>query len=67
MHEKVVHLDDVLLRRSMLAMLGHVTRATLKEVAVRTGRHARLGSLSASRLRWRVALNILQDKHQVQL
>ncbi len=31
--EKVIHLDDLLLRRSMLAMLGHVTRPALDEVA----------------------------------
>jgi glycerol-3-phosphate dehydrogenase len=31
--EGVVHLDDFLLRRSMLAKLGHLTWATLQEVA----------------------------------
>jgi len=33
-HEKIHHLDDFLLRRSMLAMLGKVTIETIKEVAL---------------------------------
>jgi glycerol-3-phosphate dehydrogenase len=32
-HEKVVHLDDFLLRRSMLALLGLLTREALDELA----------------------------------
>jgi glycerol-3-phosphate dehydrogenase len=32
-HEKVYHLDDFILRRSMLAMLGHLSRAVLDELA----------------------------------
>ncbi len=32
-HEKIAHLDDFLLRRSMLAMLGHVTREIIDELA----------------------------------
>ncbi len=32
-HEKVVHLDDFLLRRSMLAMLGRLTREAVDEIA----------------------------------
>ncbi|HEX6269284.1 MAG TPA: glycerol-3-phosphate dehydrogenase/oxidase [Anaerolineales bacterium] len=32
-HEKIVHLDDFLLRRSMLAMLGHLTREKVDELA----------------------------------
>lgn len=32
-HEKIVHLDDLLLRRSLLAMLGLVTGDLLEEVA----------------------------------
>lgn len=31
--ERVVHLDDLLLRRSLLAMLGHVSAASLPELA----------------------------------
>lgn len=32
-HEMICHLDDLLLRRSMLAMLGHVTGKMLEELA----------------------------------
>src|SRR5215216_1774443 len=32
-HEKVIHIDDFLLRRSMLGMLGRVTRAMIEELA----------------------------------
>jgi glycerol-3-phosphate dehydrogenase len=31
--EKVVHLDDFLLRRSLLAMLGRLTRDNVEEIA----------------------------------
>lgn len=36
-HEKVCHLDDFLLRRSMLAMLGHVTGEMVEELAKAVG------------------------------
>lgn len=36
-HEKIVHLDDLLLRRSLLAMLGFVTGDLLQEVAAILG------------------------------
>ncbi|HXF86173.1 MAG TPA: glycerol-3-phosphate dehydrogenase/oxidase [Anaerolineales bacterium] len=32
-HEKICHLDDFVLRRSLLAMLGRLSRAALEEVA----------------------------------
>ena len=32
-YEKVLHLDDFLMRRSMLAMLGRLTREAVNEVA----------------------------------
>ncbi len=32
-HEKIIHLDDFVLRRSMLAMLGRLTRGSLEELA----------------------------------
>ncbi len=66
MHEKVIHLDDVLLRRSMLAMLGHVTRATLNEVA---GVLAGALEWNQDRLDDEVArcASILREAHQVQL
>ncbi len=36
-HEKIVHLDDLILRRSMLAMLGQLTRPALDELAGELG------------------------------
>jgi glycerol-3-phosphate dehydrogenase len=64
--EKIVHLDDLLLRRSMLAMLGYVTRQGIVEAADvlaavldwDEGRRA----IEVSR-----TLEILKDKHQVEL
>ena len=44
-HEKVVHVDDMLKRRTLLAMLGHVTRGLIEEVA----------NLMASELNWSAA------------
>lgn len=32
-HEHVIHLDDILLRRTLLAMLGRLTRPVIEEVA----------------------------------
>ena len=65
-HEKVIHLDDVLLRRSMLAMLGHVTWATLNEMG---GVLAGALDWNRERLEDEVArcANILREAHQVQL
>jgi glycerol-3-phosphate dehydrogenase len=64
--EKVVHLDDLLLRRSMLAMLGQLTRAAVEEI----------GSALADSMNWSAdqkqieverALEILADRHQARL
>lgn len=63
-HEKVIHIDDFLLRRSMLAMLGRVTRPMIDELA----------GIFANHLGWppeqrdaEVArtLSILADRHGV--
>jgi glycerol-3-phosphate dehydrogenase len=65
-YEKVIHLDDLLLRRSMLAMLGRLNRNVLDEIA----------ALLAESLNWsdgqkdeEVArtLRILVDRHEVRL
>jgi glycerol-3-phosphate dehydrogenase len=65
-HEKICHLDDFLLRRSMLAMLGRVTREMTEE----------LGRVIGNALGWdeeqkaaevRRALAILADRHGVRL
>ena len=64
-NEKIVHLDDLLLRRSNLAMLGHVTRPALDELA----------QILAESLEWDVdrrksevsrTLEILADKHGIE-
>ena len=64
--EKVVHLDDVLLRRSMLAMLGRVTREAMIEIA-----DVLAGPLmwDARRKEFEIArtLGILKDRHQSDL
>ena len=65
-HEKIYHLDDFILRRSMLAMLGRVTREMIDELA----------SIFANVLGWDLqdrqaevarTLSILRDRHGVQL
>jgi glycerol-3-phosphate dehydrogenase len=63
-HEKVVHLDDFILRRSMLAMLGHLTREMLDELA---GVLANLLGWTREQREAEVArtLSILADRHGV--
>jgi len=65
-HEKIHHLDDFFLRRTMLAMLGRVTREMLEELA----------GIFANALGWDLeqrqaemarTLSILADRHGVQL
>ena len=65
-HEKIFHLDDFVLRRSMLAMLGHLTREMIDELA----------GVFSNTLGWdpeqRAAevartLFILEDRHGVRL
>ncbi len=65
-HEKIVHLDDLLLRRSMLAMLGRLTREMILELTHTLGNI--LGwdgeQKKAEAMR---ALSILEDRHEVRL
>ncbi|HEU4746197.1 MAG TPA: glycerol-3-phosphate dehydrogenase/oxidase [Anaerolineales bacterium] len=65
-HEKICHLDDFLLRRSMLAMLGRVTGEMVEELAKALGNA--LG-WDEERKAAEVArtLLILSDKHGVRL
>jgi len=65
-HEKIVHLDDLLLRRSMLAMLGRLTRDSVDELA----------NALAEALNWtgeqkkievERTLEIMADRHSVRL
>jgi len=63
-HEKVLHLDDFILRRSMLAMLGHLSREMLDELA---GALANALGWTKEQKEAEVArtLSILADRHAV--
>jgi glycerol-3-phosphate dehydrogenase len=65
-HEKICHLDDFLLRRSMLAMLGRVTGEMIEELAKALGNAL---NWDEERKTTEVArsLLILADKHGVRL
>jgi glycerol-3-phosphate dehydrogenase len=66
LHEKAVHLDDLLLRRTMLAYLGQLTRPLVEELAEAMG--AALGwSKAETRAEVERALAILADRHGVAL
>lgn len=65
-HEKVMHLDDLLLRRTMLAMLGKLTRDAVTETA-----NLLAGALGWSAERKKAeaekTLRLLADRHRVRL
>ena len=65
-HEKIFHLDDFILRRSMLAMLGLVTREMIDELA---GVFSNTLGWDAEQRAAEVArtLFILEDRHGVRL
>ncbi|HSJ86250.1 MAG TPA: FAD-dependent oxidoreductase, partial [Anaerolineales bacterium] len=65
-HEKVIHLDDFLLRRSMLGMLGRVTREMVDELA---GVFTNQFGWKPEQREAEVArtLSILADRHGVKL
>ncbi|HUF00105.1 MAG TPA: glycerol-3-phosphate dehydrogenase/oxidase [Anaerolineales bacterium] len=65
-HEKICHLDDFLLRRSMLAMLGHVTREMIDELARMLG-NALGWSEEQKAAEVARTLSILADRHGVRL
>lgn len=64
--EKVIHLDDLLLRRSMLAMLGQISRASVEEIADALGNDLGWGR---ERMKAEVerTLRLLVDRHGVRL
>jgi glycerol-3-phosphate dehydrogenase len=65
-HEKICHLDDFLLRRSMLAMLGRVTREMMEDLARILGNA--LGWTDEQKAaEVRRTLSILADRHGVRL
>ena len=65
-HEKILHLDDFLLRRSMLGMLGRVTHESIDELALIFANY--LG-WNRERIQAEVArtLTILADRHGAKL
>ena len=65
-YEKVVHLDDFLMRRSMLAMLGRLTRAAVDEICDALGEFL---NWDAQRKKEEAArsFKLLAEKHGVRL
>ncbi|MBK8784790.1 MAG: glycerol-3-phosphate dehydrogenase/oxidase [Anaerolineales bacterium] len=64
--EKAIHLDDILLRRTMLAMLGRLTKANVEEIADAMG--AALGwSVEQKTAEAERTLRLLADRHGVRL
>jgi glycerol-3-phosphate dehydrogenase len=63
-HEKIIHLDDFILRRSMLGMLGRVTREAIDDLA---GIFSNVLGWDAAQREAEVmrTLSILADKHGV--
>jgi glycerol-3-phosphate dehydrogenase len=65
-HEKVEHLDDLVLRRTMLAMLGRLTRENLSELGDVLG--AALGwSPEQKNAEVERTLRLLADRHRLEL
>jgi glycerol-3-phosphate dehydrogenase len=65
-HEKVFHLDDFILRRSMLAMLGRLTSDSVHELAGVLSNALGWGDEQVSTEVART-LSILEDRHAVRL
>ena len=65
-YEKVIHLDDFLMRRSMLAMLGRLTRAAVDEIADALGESL---NWEGERKKDEAAhaLKLLEERHGVRL
>ena len=66
LHEKIIHLDDFILRRSMLAMLGRVTREMVDELSNVVG-NALGWSKEQKAAEAARTLSILADRHEVRL
>ncbi len=64
--EKAIHLDDILLRRTMLAMLGRLTKDNVEEIADAMG--AALGwSVEQKNAEVERTFRLLADRHGVRL
>ncbi len=66
LQEKVCHLDDLILRRTMLAMLGRLTRERIEELADVLGDSLSWNSEQKKAEAAR-ALRLLADRHEVRL
>ena len=66
LHEKVKHLDDLILRRTMLAMLGRLTRERIEELAEVLGDSLGWNNEQKNAEAAR-AIRLLGDRHSVQL
>ncbi|MBC7877786.1 MAG: glycerol-3-phosphate dehydrogenase/oxidase [Anaerolineales bacterium] len=63
-HEKIIHLDDLILRRTLLAMLGKLTKQSIEELADVWGNS--LGwNIEQKNAEVARTLRLLADKHQV--
>ncbi len=65
-YEKIIHLDDLLLRRSMLAMLGGLSREAVEEIADALGESLNWEE-EYRKAEVRRMLEILEDRHGVRL
>jgi glycerol-3-phosphate dehydrogenase len=65
-YEKVIHLDDLLLRRTMLAMLGKLTKEIVQELGDILGNFMNWGS-EQKNAEVAAALHLLSDRHGVKL
>jgi glycerol-3-phosphate dehydrogenase len=65
-HEKISHLDDLILRRSMLAMLGKLSAHSLLELAGILAEALNWSDLQTNDEAER-ALRVLENRHQVKL
>jgi len=63
-HEKVIHFDDLLLRRTMIAMLGRLTKESVKEMAEVLGDALGWGDEQKNTEVVR-ALHLLADRHGI--
>jgi glycerol-3-phosphate dehydrogenase len=64
--EKIIHLDDLLLRRTLLAYLGLLTRPLVEELAGSLGKALEWSPVQRSREVKR-AIRILAEHHGVRL
>ncbi len=65
-HEKAVHVDDLLLRRSTLAWLGNVSRPLVEELSEIMGRASGWDSAQV-KVEVERTLELLKDRHGVEL